>query len=54
VFICSNEIEEIINISDRIAVICNGEIMGVVCPEEVSIEEMGIIMAETKKEKKTI
>lgn len=46
----SNEIEEIINISDRIAVICGGEIMGIVRPEEVSIEELGLMMAGTKKE----
>jgi simple sugar transport system ATP-binding protein len=46
----SNEIEEIMNISDRIAVICGGEIMGIVRPEEVSIEELGLMMAGTKKE----
>jgi len=46
----STEIEEIINMSDRIAVIYNGEIMGVVCPEEASIEELGLMMTGTKKE----
>jgi len=46
----STEIEEIINMSDRIAVIFNGEIMGIVRPEEVSIEELGLMMAGTKKE----
>ncbi len=46
----STEIEEIINMSDRIAVIYNGEIMGIVRPEEVSIEELGLMMAGTKKE----
>ena len=50
----SNEIEEIINISDRIAVICGGEIMGIVRPEEVSIEELGLMMSGTKKEKISI
>jgi len=50
----SNEIEEIINISNRIAVICDGEIMGIVRPEEVSIEELGLMMAGTKKEKISI
>jgi simple sugar transport system ATP-binding protein len=36
--------------SDRIAVIYNGEIMGIVRPEEVSIEELGLMMAGTIKE----
>jgi len=46
----STEIEEIINMSDRIAVIYNGEMMGIVRSEEVSIEELGLMMAGTKKE----
>jgi simple sugar transport system ATP-binding protein len=41
----STEIEEVMNLSDRIAVMSHGEIMGIVKPSEVSIEELGLMMA---------
>lgn len=41
----STELEEIFKLSDRIAVIHRGEIMGVVRPEEVTPEELGLMMA---------
>lgn len=45
----STEIDELLNISDRIAVICNGELMGTVDPENVSIKELGLMMAGSRK-----
>ncbi len=46
----STELDEIMNISDRMAVIYEGKIMGEVKPEEVTKEEVGLMMAGTKKE----
>ncbi len=46
----STELDEIFNLSDRIAVIHRGEIMGIVRPNEVTPEELGLMMAGTKKE----
>lgn len=43
----STELEEIFNLSDRIAVIHRGEIMGIVRPTEVTPEELGLMMAGT-------
>lgn len=45
----SNEIDEIINVSDRIAVICNGELIGIVDPEEISVEKLGLMMSGIKE-----
>ncbi|MCL4300184.1 MAG: ABC transporter ATP-binding protein [Anaerolineae bacterium] len=44
----STELEEILNLSDRIAVIHRGEIMGVVRPDEVTPETLGLMMAGTQ------
>lgn len=43
----STELEEILNLSDRIAVIHRGEIMGIVRPTQVTPEELGLMMAGT-------
>jgi simple sugar transport system ATP-binding protein len=43
----STELDEILNLSDRIAVIHRGEIMGIVRPDEVTPEELGLMMAGT-------
>ncbi len=45
----STELEEILNLSDRIAVIHRGEIMGVVRPDEVTPEALGLMMAGTRQ-----
>lgn len=45
----STEIQDIMKISDKIAVICSGEIMGIVDPNEFTIEDIGLMMAGTKK-----
>jgi simple sugar transport system ATP-binding protein len=41
----STELEELMSFSDRIAVMFRGEIMGIVRPEEVTIDQIGLMMA---------
>ena len=45
VLLVSFELDEILNVSDRIAVIHAGEIVGVVDPKETSENELGLLMA---------
>jgi simple sugar transport system ATP-binding protein len=39
------ELEEILSLSDRILVMYEGQIMGEVTPDEVTMEELGLMMA---------
>ncbi|MNI90042.1 L-arabinose transporter ATP-binding protein [compost metagenome] len=41
----SFELDEIMNVSDRIAVIYEGKIVGEVLPEETNDQELGLMMA---------
>lgn len=41
----SFELDEIMNVSDRIAVIYEGHIVGEVLPEETNDQELGLMMA---------
>ncbi|WP_127586706.1 ABC transporter ATP-binding protein [Paenibacillus koleovorans] len=45
VLLISYEMDEIINVSDRIAVICNGRLVGEVLPEETNDRELGLMMS---------
>ncbi|MGX7014293.1 ABC transporter ATP-binding protein [Vagococcus silagei] len=45
VLVVSFELEEILNVSDRIAVIHAGEIVGIVDPKETTEKELGLLMA---------
>ena len=45
VLLVSFELDEILNVSDRIAVIHAGEIIGIVDPKETSENELGLLMA---------
>jgi len=45
VLVVSFELEEILNVSDRIAVIHAGKIVGIVDPKETSENELGLLMA---------
>jgi simple sugar transport system ATP-binding protein len=45
VILISEELDELLNVSDRIAVMCRGVIMGIVDPQTASIEEIGLLMA---------
>ncbi|MBS3970489.1 MAG: ABC transporter ATP-binding protein [Clostridia bacterium] len=50
VLLVSTELDEIFALSDRIAVIYEGEIMGIVDPDKITIEEIGMMMAGSKAE----
>lgn len=51
VLVVSFELDEIMNVSDRIAVIHEGKIAGVVTPEETTEQELGLLMAGSSLEK---
>lgn len=46
----SLELDEVLNLSDRIAVINNGELVGVVIASETNEQELGLMMAGYHKE----
>ena len=48
VLVVSFELDEILNLSDRIAVIHDGKIQGIVSPEKTNKQELGILMAGGK------
>ncbi|HGK9824771.1 TPA: ABC transporter ATP-binding protein [Streptococcus pneumoniae] len=45
VLVVSFELDEILNVSDRIAVIHDGKIQGIVSPETTNKQELGVLMA---------
>jgi simple sugar transport system ATP-binding protein len=45
ILLVSEDLEEILQLSDRVAVMFMGEFMGIVDPKKVSIEEIGLMMA---------
>ncbi len=47
VLLISEDLEEILTLSDRVAVICDGQLMGIVDDDEVDIEAIGMMMAGT-------
>ncbi|MDT8304667.1 MAG: ABC transporter ATP-binding protein [Anaerolineae bacterium] len=47
ILLISEELEELLSLSDRIAVIYGGQIMGVVDAEQADIEEIGLMMTGT-------
>lgn len=50
ILLISEDLDEILNLSDRILVIYNGEIMGEVKRGELNREDIGLMMTGTKKE----
>ena len=52
VLLMSFELDEVMDVADRVIVIFEGEIMGNLDPKKVSIEEMGLYMAGVKREAK--
>ncbi len=51
VLLVSLELEEVMNVSDRILVMYEGEIVGEFRPHEVSVQELGLYMAGAKRMK---
>ncbi|WP_302538292.1 ABC transporter ATP-binding protein [Clostridium saudiense] len=50
VLLVSLELDEVLNVSDRIAVVNNGELVGIVNASETNENEVGLMMAGIKKE----
>ncbi|HKM29177.1 MAG TPA: ABC transporter ATP-binding protein [Bacilli bacterium] len=52
VLLISLELDEVMNVSDRILVMYEGEIVGEFDPEKVTTQELGLYMAGAKKDKR--
>ncbi len=52
VLLVSLELEEVMNLSDRILVMYEGEIVGEFDPKQVTVEELGLYMAGAKRRQK--
>jgi simple sugar transport system ATP-binding protein len=50
ILLISEDLEELITISDRIAVLHGGEVMGIVKPAEIDVEEIGLMMAGERRQ----
>ena len=50
ILLVSLELEEVMNLSDRILVMFEGEIVGEFDPKEISVEELGLYMAGAKRQ----
>ncbi len=51
ILLVSFELDEVMNVADRILVIYEGRIVGEFYPEKTSVSELGLYMAGTKKQK---
>ncbi|MDD2496137.1 MAG: ATP-binding cassette domain-containing protein, partial [Tissierellia bacterium] len=49
VLLLSLELDEVMNVSDRILVIYEGEIVGELNPKEITVKELGLYMAGSKR-----
>ncbi len=54
VFLVSLELDEVMNVSDRILVIYEGEIVGELDPREITVQELGLYMSGAKRDEKVI
>jgi len=52
VLLVSLELEEVMNVSDRILVMYEGEIVGDLDPKQITVEELGLYMAGAKRNTK--
>ncbi|MBU2935573.1 MULTISPECIES: ABC transporter ATP-binding protein [Pacificibacter] len=50
VVLISEELEELMNFSDRIAVMFHGEIMGIIPTKDADVEQIGLMMGGTRQE----
>ncbi len=53
ILLISLELDEVMNLSDRILVIFEGRIVAELNPKQVTVQELGLYMAGSKKEGKT-
>ncbi|WP_204500349.1 ABC transporter ATP-binding protein [Aquibacillus albus] len=51
ILLVSFELDEILNVSDKIAVMFDGKIVAIVRPQETNEQELGLLMAGSRKEK---
>ncbi len=51
ILLISEDLDELLALSDRLVVLYEGQIMGEVDPQEASVEEIGLMMAGGKREK---
>jgi general nucleoside transport system ATP-binding protein len=49
VLLISEDLDEVLNLSDRIAVIFKGELMDIIDAKNANIEQLGLLMAGVKK-----
>ena len=54
VFLVSLELDEVMNVSDRILVIYEGEIVGELNPKTTTVQELGLYMSGAKRDEKVI
>ena len=54
VLLISLELEEVMNLSDRILVMYEGEIVGELDPKKTTVEELGLYMAGAKRQNKEV
>lgn len=54
ILLVSLELEEVMNVSDRILVMYEGEIVANLDPKKVTMEELGLYMAGSKREEKVV
>ena len=52
VLLVSLELDEVMNLSDRILVMYEGQIVGEFDPKQVTVEELGLYMAGAKRQEK--
>ena len=52
IILVGEDIDVLMGLSDRIMVMCNGEITGIVDPHEVTKDEIGLLMAGRQLEVK--
>ncbi len=45
----STELEHVLTVADRVAVMCEGEVTGIIKPEEATAERMGLLMAGVRE-----
>jgi simple sugar transport system ATP-binding protein len=50
ILLISEDLDELLALSDRLLVLYEGQVMGEVLPQEASVEEIGLMMAGTRQE----